>query len=234
MKYDIILFDADGTLLDFHRSEKEAVAQALRDLGICPTEEMLQVYSQINDGLWKQLERGEIERSVLLYHRFDILFERYGIEADAKKMADLYMRTLTTKGYTLEGARELCERLRDVSRLYIVTNGTESIQRGRFAVCGLESYFGEIFISQVIGYDKPSEKFFEHVAERIPDFSKERTLIVGDSLSSDILGGIRFGLDTCWFNPSKKPIPDGMEGKITYIVNDFDGVFRVATAGGDL
>ncbi len=231
MRYDTVLFDADGTLLDFQKSEREAVAEALQSMGVSPTAEMLEIYSQINDDLWKKLERGEIERSVLLYHRFELLFERYGIFADAKEMAKRYMQTLSTKGYVLEGATELCEKLRGVCRLYIVTNGTEVIQKGRFARSGLESYFEKCFISQVIGYNKPSEKFFEYVAADIPDFSKEKTLIVGDSLSSDIQGGIRFGIDTCWYNPEGKTVPDSMKGNITYIAENFDEIFRSITEG---
>ncbi len=234
MKYNTVLFDADGTLLDFQRSEREAVAEALQSLGICPTEEMLDVYSQINDELWKRLERGEILRSVLQYHRFELLFERYGLAADARKMAEVYMQTLAGKGYVLDGARELCERLRGRCRLYIVTNGTEIIQKGRFARSGLTPYFEECFISQVIGYNKPDEKFFKYVASQIPDFSKENAVIVGDSLSSDILGGIRFGIDTCWYNPRKKTTPDDMKGKITYIAENFDDILRFLTEGGAL
>ena len=234
MKYDIVLLDADGTLLDFHRSEREAVAEALRTMGLCPDGKMLDDYAEINDGLWKRLERGEIERSVLLYHRFELLFERYGVFADAKETAALYMTLLARKGYVLEGARELCESLFGQARLYIVTNGTESIQRGRFADSGLEPYFDRIFISQVVGYDKPDVRFFDHVAEQIPDFSKERALIVGDSISSDILGGIRFGIDTCWYNPSGKSTPEDMADSITYVARDFNEIFRCVTEGADV
>lgn len=233
MKYDTVLFDADGTLLDFQRSEREAVAEALREMGVCPTDEMLEVYSQINDELWKRLERGEIQRSVLMYHRFELLFDRYGVIANAQEMASAYMRTLARKGYVLDGAEELCEKLRGACRLYIVTNGTEIIQKGRFARSGLEPYFEECFISQTIGYNKPDERFFEYVASRIRDFTKEKTLIVGDSLTSDILGGIRFGIDTCWYNPKKNSAPDDMEGKITYVANDFDDICRAIAEGGD-
>lgn len=232
MKYTTVLFDADGTLLDFLRSEREAVSEALRLMGVVPTDEMLTVYSAINDELWKRLERGEITRSVLLYHRFELLFDRYGAEADSREMAATYMRCLSRKGYVLEGAEELCRALFGRCRLYIVTNGTESIQKGRFADSGLQSYFDECFISEVIGHNKPSERFFEHVAERIPDFSKEKTVIVGDSLSSDILGGIRFGIDTCWYNPEGKSVPEDMEGRITYVAKSFDEILAFLTEGG--
>ena len=231
MRYDTLLLDADGTLLDFERSEKEAFCEALASFGVTATEEMVATYSAINDDLWKQLERGEILRSVLLYRRFELFFERYGIRADAHEMAATYMRTLTSKGYVLEGADALCERLSKCCRLYIVTNGTEVIQNGRLADSGLLPYLTGCFVSEPIGYNKPSEKFFEYVAEHIPSFSKEKTMIVGDSLSSDILGGIGFGIDTCWYNPKNKKAPVEMDGKITYTAKTFDEILACVTEG---
>lgn len=231
MKYEIVLFDADGTLLDFLRSEKEAVSEALKQMGVTPTEEMLTAYSAINDELWKQLERGDIQRSVLLYHRFELLFNRYGLTADAREMAATYMRCLSEKGYVIDGAEELCKDLFGKCRLYIVTNGTEIIQKGRFARSGLQPYFEEFFISEVIGFNKPDGRFFEHVASKIPDFSKEKAVIVGDSLSSDIRGGIGFGIDTCWYNPEGKPVPEEMSGLITYVAGSFDEILSFLEEG---
>lgn len=231
MKYDTILFDADGTLLDFLRSEKEAVYEALCEIGLEPDEEMLATYSRINDGLWKKLERREIEKKVLLYHRFELLFEQYGIDADARDMANRYMHTLSQKGYLLDGAEELCSKLLGKFRLYIVTNGVEFIQRGRYARCGIDRYFDGVFISDAIGAEKPSVEYFEYVAAHIPEFSKERTLIVGDSLTSDIRGGINYGIDTCWYDPAGKEAPEDMRDKITYIADSFDSVYSFIMQG---
>ena len=231
MRYDTVLFDADGTLLDFLRSEAEALADALREIGTEPKREMIQTYSKINDGLWKQLERGEIERAVLAYRRFELLFERYGISFDAKRMAELYMTRLSTKGYCIKGAATLCRSLKERARLYIVTNGTEWIQRGRWAVSGLEEYFSEVFISEQIGYQKPDPRFFEAVAGEIPDFDREKTLIVGDSLTSDMQGGINFGLDTCWYNPDGKTASAELAGQLTYVVRSLEEIETIVTEG---
>lgn len=227
MKYDVILFDADGTLLDFHRSEREALSEALEQIRMPYDGQVLDTYSRINDGLWKQLERGEVQKSDLFYLRFQRFFEHYGFSWDPKDMAKRYMENLSHKGYLLEGARELCEALYGRVRLYIVTNGVDFIQRGRFAVCGIGDYFEERFISDHLGYEKPRVEYFQEVARRIPNFKKERTLIVGDSLSSDIQGGINFGIDTCWYNPAKKEVPSAMEGRITYAVESFDQLRRL-------
>jgi 2-haloacid dehalogenase len=225
MRYDIILFDADGTLMDFRRSEAEAIRQVMTWHGIEPTEENIRTYSEGNHRLWKMLEVGQIEKDVLVYRRFELLFEALGMTGDAKKMSSDYIDALSNKGYLLDGAEELCRSLLGKVKMYIVTNGVEKTQRGRYAICGIDDCFEEIFISGAIGAEKPSPVFFEYVAEHIDGFEKSRAIIVGDSLTSDIKGGINFGIDTCWYNPTGEKAPDGMD--ITYIATDFDDVKRI-------
>ena len=133
-------------------------------------------------------------------------------------MAQTYMRFLSQKGYWLDGAQSLCQNLFGSVRLYIVTNGVAFIQRGRQAMCGLDRYVDGVFISEEIGYEKPRTEFFEAVSKQIPDFCKETTLIVGDSLSSDMTGGVNFGLDTCWYNPRGLMPTEELAGKMTYTV----------------
>ncbi len=223
MKYKYLLFDADGTLLDFKKSEDEAVREALAMRGFFATDADVALYSEINDGLWKKLERGEIEKKVLLYKRFELFFEAVGRgELDAREMASDYMQTLSTKGYILDGAQEMCERLCGKAKMYIVTNGVEYIQRGRYARCGIDTYFDGIFISDAIGIEKPSVKYFEYVAEHIDGFRKEEALIIGDSLTSDMRGGINYGIDTCWYAPTGKNAPVDM--KLTFVARSFDEV----------
>lgn len=225
MRYDTILFDADGTLLDFHRSEKEAVREALLMSGIDATEEQIKVYSEINDSLWKMLERGEIERSVLLYRRFELFCDRYGYTADAKKIAEDYMHTLSTKAYLIDGVVQMLESLYGKVRMYIITNGVEFIQRGRYARTGIEKYFDGIFISEAMGVQKPSTKYFEYVADHVDGLDKARTLVVGDSLTSDIKGGNNFGVDTCWYSP----VQTDTRGLAvpTYRAESFDDIVKI-------
>jgi 2-haloacid dehalogenase len=227
VRYEFILFDADGTLLDFHRSEAEAVKETMLMHGIEPLDENVRLYSGINDSLWKKLERGEIEKSVLIYHRFELLAEALGVTVDFRQMARDYENALSTKGYLIDGAKEMCQRLYGRAKMYIVTNGLEKVQRERQARCGIAKYFDGLFISGVIGIEKPSVGFFEYVKDHVDGFDKNKAIIVGDSLSSDMKGGINFGIDTCWYNPEGKTCPENMS--LTYVAKSFDEVIKYIT-----
>lgn len=228
MKYDVILLDADETLLDFSRSEREAVSDALRLFDITPTEELIEGYSRINHAIWKRLERGEITKDALRVERFREFCGQFSLTADPERMAEYYLERLSQKAYLLDRAEELCQRLAAKYRLYIITNGIAFVQRGRMARLPITGLFKEVFISEEIGAEKPERLFFERVFEKIPQFSAEKALVVGDSLTSDMRGGITAGLDTCWYNPKSLPVPEGME--ITYTVNSHEALLRLLDA----
>lgn len=231
MPYTTVLFDADGTLLDFARSEDEAVRATMIFGGIEPDDEKVATYSRINEGLWKMLERGEIEKSVLLYRRFELFCEHYGYTADARAMAREYMEQLSQRGYMLSGARELLDSLYGKVKMYIVTNGVDFIQRRRYAHSGLEKYFDGLFISGELGFEKPDRRYFEAVEAAIPDFDVASTIVIGDSLTSDIKGANNYSLDSCWYNPKGKPVSSVAEP--TYTAADFDEVYRIIMGGGE-
>lgn len=225
MKYTTILFDADGTLFDFLHAEKEALCETFSSFGIDLDEERISSYSEINDGLWKALERGEIEKEVLRYKRFELFCKKHELNCDTAKISSLYTQNLSTKGHLIDGADDLCRNLYGKAKLYIVTNGIGFVQKGRMAKSGISKYFETTFISEEIGCEKPDVKYFDHVSEHIDGFNKNSTLIVGDSLTSDIKGGILFGIDTCWYNPKNKAVPDGMN--ITYVTGNFNEIYDV-------
>lgn len=226
-KYEILLFDADGTIMDFHRSEFEAVRESLEFFGLPSDDSVIQKYSEINAGYWRMLERGEIEKSKLYPARWQSLIEYYGFDCVAQNISDKYIERLATKSYMIDGALELCRNLHDRFRMYIVTNGQKYIQERRLFPAPLFEYFDDCFISEDIGYEKPSIKYFEHVAASIPDFDPARAIVIGDSLTSDMQGGINAGIDTCWYNPANKNVPENM--KLTYIVNELSQIEDILT-----
>lgn len=224
-KYSILLFDADGTLMDFHRSEFEAVRESLDYFGLPSDDDIIAAYSEINCKYWQMLERGEIEKSKLYAARWQTLINTYGFTCDAQALSDKYIQKLASKSYMLDGALEMCQRLSEKCKMYIVTNGQKYIQHNRLFPSPLFKYFEDCFISEDVGFEKPHIKYFEHVAKEIPDFDTEKALIIGDSLTSDMQGGINAGIDTCWYNPSGKNLPDGYD--ITYVVRNFSEIENI-------
>ena len=225
-KYSVILFDIDDTLLDFPRSEREALCEAFLMSGIELDDEMIGIYHQINYELWRALERKEITREELMTRRFEDFVKYYELSADFTKVARDYLDRLGKKVYFIDGARELLSELYGKVRLYIVTNGLACVQNSRYKLTGFDKIFDGMFISEEVGANKPDVRFFEYVADHIEGFEKEKTLLVGDSQSSDIAGGIAFGIDTCWYSPK------GIEGKHipTYTVDTLAKILPIALA----
>jgi len=196
-----VLFDLDDTLFDFHKAEKIALTKTLVHFGVDPTEETLALYSTINAAHWKRLELGEISREEVKVGRYRELFKTIGVECDPVKATAYYESMLAIGHYFMPGAPELLEELYRKYRLYIVSNGTAKVQEGRIGSSGIAKYMDGIFISQILGANKPDKQFFDICFAEIPDFSLSETVIIGDSLSSDIKGGINAGITTVWFNP---------------------------------
>ena len=203
---EFLLLDLDDTILDFHKAERIALSKTLRTLGLEPTEEVLSRYSLINKAHWERLERKELTRPQVLLGRFETLFREYGIEVDPAKCASLYEENLSIGHYFLPGAEEALEALSKKYKLYLVSNGTARVQAGRLKSANISHFFEIIFVSQEVGADKPDITYFERVFARIEGFQKEKAIIVGDSLTSDIQGGINAGIRTCWVNPKGKSV----------------------------
>lgn len=217
-----VLFDLDDTLFDFHKAEKIALTKTLVHFGIDPTEETLALYSTINAAHWKRLELGEISREEVKVGRYRELFETIGVECNPVKATAYYESMLAIGHYFMPGAPELLEELYRKYRLYIVSNGTAKVQEGRIGSSGIAKYMDGIFISQILGANKPDKQFFDICFAEIPDFSLSETVIIGDSLSSDIKGGINAGITTVWFNP--KGIENNNDIKPDYTIKELSEV----------
>ena len=201
----IVLLDLDDTILDFHIAEHHALKKSLGDLGLDNCDFVINRYSEINKLHWEMLERGEITRAQVLLGRFEVLLRELGVKDDnsglAAKLRDDYEYNLSQGHWFIPGAEAMLEEINDKYRLFLCSNGTPVVQEGRLKSSGIGHYFEKIFISEAIGFNKPAKEYFDRCFEQIPDLNLSRCIIVGDSLSSDIQGGINAGIRTCWFNP---------------------------------
>ncbi len=200
-----VLFDLDDTILDFRTAERKSIRQSFEEFGIPCSENLLRRYSEINIGCWQQLETGAMTREEVLVGRFELLFRELGIDLPARAVQERYEALLESGHYFVPGAPELLEELKPKYDLYLISNGNLVTQESRLKSAGIAPYFKGIFISEQIGANKPSPAFFDACFAAIPGFRREDAVIVGDSLSSDIRGGVNARVRTCWFNPDGAP-----------------------------
>ena len=200
--YKFLLFDLDHTLLDFDAGEDIALTQLLEEEGVEDIQAYKDYYVPMNKLLWKDLELKKITKKELVNTRFAKLFAHFGIEKDGAYLAGRYQFFLSKQGQTFPGVEDLLRKLISQGyELYAATNGITYIQTGRLKQSGISPYFKEIFISEQLHTQKPDAAFYEKIGARIPNFDKNQTLMIGDSLSADIQGGNNAGIDTIWYNP---------------------------------
>lgn len=202
---EFLFLDLDDTILDFHKAERIAISKTFRQFGIEPTEDVLRRYSQINKECWHKLELGLWDREQVLVRRFELLFAEHDIICDGTKVARAYEKNLSIGHYFLPGAEEAVDSLSQKYRLFLASNGTASVQQGRMTSANLYRFFEKVFVSQELGANKPAKEFFERATAQIPGYDPAKAMMVGDSLTSDILGGINAGMKTCWINPNHTP-----------------------------
>ncbi len=199
-----ILLDIDDTIFDFHKCATNSILKSAKDMNIDFTEEMLERYFEQNWFLWGEYEKKIIEREDIFRMRFPLLFEEFNIQADGIAFEDAFQKYFMLECEPVEGAKDFVDYLCSKYEVYIVSNSMELTQKSRLKKAGLDNCFKEIFVSDVVGHQKPTKEFFDHCICKIKDFNHEETIIIGDSLSSDIQGGINAGIKTCWFNPKHK------------------------------
>ncbi len=197
-----ILLDLDDTILDFKAAERIAIRSTLLELGLSPTEEICKRYSEINRMHWQMLERGEISRPEVQRRRFCVLFSEYGISISGDEGQRVYAKYLSEGADFIDGAEELLEYLYGKYDLYIASNGNLPIQRPRIEKSGIGRYFKKIFVSEELGFDKPRAEYFDECFKRMDCPDRDKTIIIGDSLTSDIKGGINAGILTCHLDPT--------------------------------
>ena len=204
MKYSWLLFDADDTLFDFARAEAAALKNTLEQTGLAFKPEHVGLYAHFNQQVWSEFEQGKLSSQELRTKRFQLFFEGAGLNGDPVTTSPLYLQNLALGTYLLEGADEVVHSLKKRYQLALVTNGLKDVQRPRLEGSSLHDCFEKVFISEEVGAAKPERTYFDRVFENIGNPAQEKVLIIGDSLTSDMQGGLNYGIDTCWYNPQNK------------------------------
>jgi len=232
MSYKILLFDLDDTLLDFEANEADSLSKLFRRHGYTFSDEVFQVYNSVNKQLWADYENGNIALEQVLNSRFSITMSKLGKVVDGAEWEEQYRELLGNGCQRVDGALEICRSLSAAHRLFVVTNGIARTQIKRLKDSGLYEYFEDIFISQCIGFQKPSKEFFDYVMSRIKDFRKDEALMIGDSLNTDIRGGLQSGIDTCWINRKAKNSPGEIQS--TYTITHLTELYAIVCNPADV
>ena len=209
MTYSTLLFDLDHTLLDSADSERLAFSQAMEAAGVADSDRYFDAYVAINRDLWAAVERNDLHPDDVKELRFRKLLSATDINADVANLATAYACGLGAHGELYPGTEAVLDALASHATMGLVTNGIGQVQRARIRRLGLETYFDAIAISGEIGHSKPGVEIFARIFEQLGDPDRGSALMIGDSLTSDIQGGLNFGIATCWFNPAgMEPPPD--------------------------
>ena len=205
-KYQWLIFDADNTLFDFDMAEQKALLKTLNDYDIgYQLDNIMGIYHGINRKLWAQLETGEISSQAEIKHkRTSQLFDALGVNRDVTAFANDYLFNLSENDQLLDNAAKVVKQLFKTHQLMIMTNGITAVQKPRLNHSPIAPFFQHIVISEEIGHAKPSSAIFDHAFALMNQPQKQHVMIIGDSLGSDIKGGINYGIDTMWYNHQKQ------------------------------
>lgn len=213
----IILIDLDNTLIDFNECARHSIINAFRELGFTYTDKVFETFITENVKIWKRLEKGEITKPQLRADRWNIILQKLGIDFDGTVLEEMFENGVAKGAYAVDGAYELLDYLKDKYKLYIVSNGFRFVQESRLKIGNFEKYFDDIFVSEDVGIPKPAKEFFDYCFEKLGNPDKNDIILIGDSLTADVIGGINYGIDTVWFNKNKETLPDNINP--TYTVN---------------
>lgn len=226
MKFKHLLFDADDTLFDFPKASARAFSLMCAANEVPNSENTYQLYKQINDTLWAAFDRGEVDKEFVVHERFVRFLNALHVKRDPVKCNQDYLSALGQAVYPLPNAEDVCRTLSARGYyLYIVTNAVASVQRRRLHVCPFGDLFREAFISEEAGSAKPNKAYFDYVRQRIPDINSDNTLVIGDSLTTDMQGANNAALPCCWFNPMHKEPPSDL--RIDYVIHDLRELLNI-------
>lgn len=212
----IVLLDLDNTLIDFNECARHSIINSFKKHGFTYTDEVFKTFITENIKIWKRLEKGEITKTDLRANRWNIILGKLGIDYDGTIIEEEFENGVAQGAYAVDGAYELLDYLYPRYELYIVSNGFRFVQESRLKIGDFRKYFKDIFLSEDVGVQKPAKEFFDYCLERLGNPEKEDIILIGDSLSADIIGSLNYGVDCIWFNKNGDKLPKDIEP--TYIV----------------
>ena len=212
----IVLLDIDNTLIDFNECARHSIIKIFNDFNLPYCNNVFETFIRENIKIWKRLENGEITKTYLRANRWNIILEKLNIVFDGSLIEELFEKSIAESAYEVQGAKELLEYLSKKHQLCVVSNGFRAVQENRLNISGFRKYFNKMFFSEDIGISKPQKEFFDYCFNSLNNPPKEDVILIGDSLSADILGGINYNIKTIWFNKNNETCPDNI--KPTYIV----------------
>lgn len=225
MRYPYLLFDADNTLFDFDRANRTAFAETCRAIGLTASDELLRRYEVHNNACWAMFDRGEASKDFIVVERFRRFFAELGLDADPELANHVHLSTLATCSFPAPHSVEVCKRLSEDHRLFLITNAVASVQRGRLARAEIKPYLEAAFISEEAGAQKPTKEYFDYVFAHIGGITHGNCLVVGDSLSSDIQGANNYDLPCCWYNPKHEQNTQRL--RVDYEIDDLRALYEI-------
>ena len=224
-KKKIVLLDLDNTLIDFNECARHSIIKSFEKHGFTYTEDVFTTFITENVKIWKRLEKGEITKADLRANRWNIILGKLGIDYDGTIIEEEFENGVAQGAYAVEGAYELLDYLYPKYELYIVSNGFRFVQESRLKIGDFRKYFKDIFLSEDIGIQKPAKEFFDYCFEKLDHPLKEDVILIGDSLSADIIGGLGYEIDCIWFNKNGDDLPEDI--KPTYIVDKLKNIEKI-------
>ena len=218
VRYPYLLFDADDTLLDFSRNGDKAFSLLCAQYSFPCNEESRALFEAFNQPLWRDLERGTITKEFLKTERFRRFLDALHRSEDPEEVNRDFMEFLGRGSFLMPYAEEVCRELAQEHQIYILTNSVESVHTDRMQRSLIAPYVKESFVSECVGYEKPNKFYFDYVLEHIPGITRDNCLLIGDSLTSDMQGGINAGLHVCWYNPTCQDVIGTLP--VDYIIHD--------------
>ncbi len=220
-KYKYLLFDLDGTLFDINAVEIFVLKEVLTNHSLRYDDMIFKEYSKINEELWKKFEIGKMTKSEVRFKRFEILIRKFYKQTDVniKELSDSYFNLFSKTVIAYDGTANTLETLKNKYELYVISNGSTDVQYYKLDKLDFTKYFKKIFLSEEIGYAKPNPLFFDYVYNSLNRPAKENVLVIGDSISADIVGGFNYGFDTCYVGLNKCNIATMSITNINQLVN---------------